>query len=152
MLKERTVSFVMTAERLLTVDVVDPLARVQRLLRDHPIHHIPVLEKGKLVGIISTSDLLRIGLGVQEHGLPDASSDANGDDGRTAGEVMERALVTLRPRDSLLKAAKLLIQESFSSLPVVDELGELVGILTTRDMLRYMIENEMDPGQDSVDE
>lgn len=143
MLRERTVSFVMTADRLLTVDATEPLARVQRLLRDHPIHHIPVLEKGKLVGIISTSDLLRIGLGVQEHGLVDAS-DSNGEESRTAGEVMERALVTLRPRDSLLKAAKLLIQESFSSLPVVDELGELVGILTTRDMLRYMIENELD--------
>jgi len=142
MLKERTVSFVMTADHLLTADVGDPLALVQRLLRDHPVHHIPVIEKGKLVGIISTSDLLRIGLGVPDHGLPDSSVDVSGDE-RTAGDVMEKALVTLRPRDSLLKAAKLLIQESFSSLPVVDEVGELVGILTTRDMLRYMIENEM---------
>jgi CBS domain-containing protein len=140
MLKTRTVSFVMTADNLLTVDVSDPLDRVYRIMRDHPVHHVPVLERGKLVGIISSSDLLR-------HRAVSGDSNRTFEpsfaDETTAREVMETSLVTVRPRDPLLKAAQLLIKESFSSIMVVDDFGELVGILTIRDLLRHLVENDV---------
>lgn len=137
MLSKNCVSFVMTADELVTADVTDPMSRVGQLLMDHPIHHIPVLEGNKLVGIISTTDLLRVGIGVDtDEQLRDSDRDLS------IEQVMETRLVTLHPKDSLLKAAKLLAQESFNSLPVVDEEGELVGILTTRDLLRYMVEQD----------
>lgn len=130
-------SFVMTAENLLTVDVSDPLSAVRRLLTENPIHHIPVLDGNSLVGIISPTDLLRVGVGLSE-----ADDDSLLDARFTAGQVMERRLVTLHPKDNLLVAAERLSKESFSSLPVVDEAGELIGILTTRDLLRVMVAAE----------
>ncbi len=139
MLSNNTVSFVMTADDIITVEAKDSLARVRELFTEYPIHHIPVLEGNKLVGIISSTDLLRKGIGVQrEDGPADSVLGAR----FTAEQAMEKALVTLHPKDSLLQAAKLLAQETFNSLPVVDEFGELVGILTTRDLLRHMIESE----------
>lgn len=124
----------MTADNILTVEATDSLERVKLIMHGHPIHHVPVLERGKLVGIISTSDLLR-------HGTASAEDSAL-DEEIKARDVMETSLVTLRPRDPLLKAARLLAKEQFSSLPVVDDEGELIGILTIRDLLRYMIEQD----------
>jgi CBS domain-containing protein len=134
MLRNRSVSFVMTADNILTVDATDSLERVKHIMHGHPIHHVPVLERGKLVGIISTSDLLRHASGGAE--------DSAFDEDMKAKDVMETSLVTLRPRDPLLKAARLLAKEQFSSLPVVDDEGELIGILTIRDLLRYMIQQD----------
>jgi CBS domain-containing protein len=131
MLRTRSVSFVMTADNILTVEANDSLERVKHIMNGHPIHHVPVLERGKLVGIISTSDLLR-------HASGGAEASAFDEDMK-ARDVMETSLVTLRPRDPLLKAANLLAKEQFSSLPVVDDEGELIGILTIRDLLRYVI-------------
>lgn len=133
MLKTRSVSFVMTADSLLTVEVDDSLERVKSLMRAHPIHHVPVLERGKLVGIISASDLLRHSSQTDVTAL---------DEEIKARDVMETSLVTLRPRDPLLKAARLLTREEFSSLPIVDDEGELIGILTIRDLLRYIIQQD----------
>lgn len=124
----------MTADSILTVEADDSLARVKRIMQGHPIHHVPVLERGKLVGIISTSDLLRHTSG----GVDDAALDED----VKARNVMETSLVTLRPRDPLLKAALLLTREQFGSLPVVDDEGELIGILTIRDLLRYIIQQD----------
>jgi CBS domain-containing protein len=134
MLKTRSVSFVMTADSILTVEADDSLERVKRIMQGHPIHHVPVLERGKLVGIISTSDLLRHASG--------GADDTARDEDVKARNVMETSLVTLRPRDPLLKAARLLTQEQFSSLPIVDDEGELIGILTIRDLLRYIIQQD----------
>lgn len=134
MLRNRTVSFVMTADNLLTVEAGDSLARVKGIMQGHPIHHVPVLERGKLVGIISTSDLLR-------HASSGAEMSAQDEDIK-AQDVMETSLVTLRPRDPLLRAARLLATEQFSSLPVVDGEGELIGMLTIRDLLRYIIAHD----------
>lgn len=134
MLRNRSVSFVMTADNILTVEAGDSVERVKHIMHGHPIHHVPVLERGKLVGIISTSDLLRHASGTVE--------DSTEDDGVKARDVMETSLVTLRPRDPLLKAASLLAKEQFSSLPVVDDEGELIGIITIRDLLRYIIQQD----------
>lgn len=136
-MSDKTVSFVMTADGLITVDVEDRLRQVRRLLTEYPIHHLPVLDGNKLVGIISPTDLLRLGIDVEEGG--DDMSESVWD-GLGVDKAMETSLVTLHPKDSLRRAAELLVKERFNSLPVVDELGELVGILTTRDLLRFMLE------------
>lgn len=150
MLSANTVSFVMTADRLVTVDVADRLSTARRLLTSGHVHHLPVLEGNKLVGIISTTDLLRAGIGVDRTRRSDEQSlspsvsvpDFQLDSELDIEGVMEKRLVTLHPKDSLRRAAELFAEESFNSLPVVDEEGELVGILTMRDLLRYMLAAE----------
>lgn len=138
MLSDNTVSFVMTTDELIAVEPKDTLAHVRKLLTEHPIHHVLVLDGNKLVGILSPTDLLRKGVD------PDVPADSAVGAQYSVAQAMETRLVTLHPKDTLLHAAKLFSQESFNSLPVVDEWGELVGILTTRDLLRFMIEAEDD--------
>lgn len=146
MLSEKSVSFVMATDDLVSVDLRDNLSRVRKVLGEGTIHHVPVLEAGKLVGIVSSADLLRLGVGIEL--VNDDTLDGQLDARFTIAEVMETSLVTLRPKDPLLRAAKLLLEESFNSLPVVDEQGELVGVLTIRDMLRYAV--QQDPGASSL--
>ncbi|MEN9577648.1 MAG: hypothetical protein RJA70_657 [Pseudomonadota bacterium] len=140
----KSVSFLMTADELVTVTVKDSLGTVRQLLSERPIHHIPVLDGAKLVGIISSTDLLRLGVGLEYQG--DTTPDTRLDESFPVVQVMETSLVTLGPKDTLRRAAQLLLEESFHSLPVVDGEGELVGILTTRDLLRYMIEQDAESG------
>jgi CBS domain-containing membrane protein len=54
---------------------------------------------------------------------------------RCVGEVMTREVTTVRPEDSLLDAAKLLVTKRISGLPVVDGAGKLSGIITEGDYL-----------------
>ncbi|HEX2736265.1 MAG TPA: CBS domain-containing protein [Polyangiaceae bacterium] len=142
MLLGNSVSFVMTTDRLVTVDVTDRMSTACRLLSAGSIHHLPVLDGNKLVGIISTTDLLRAGIGIDadedESPVLDVGQDEL-DEALDIEGVMEKRLVTLHPKDTLRRAAELFAEASFNSLPVVDEEGELIGILTMRDLLRYIL-------------
>ena len=55
----------------------------------------------------------------------------------TAGDLMTRDVAMVRPEMSLLEAAKLMVQHSVSGLPVVDEAGHVVGMLTEGDLVRW---------------
>lgn len=53
-----------------------------------------------------------------------------------AGDVMTRRVVSVKPNTSLVEAAQLMIQNRISGLPVLDEQGKLVGMVTEGDLLR----------------
>lgn len=53
-----------------------------------------------------------------------------------AGEIMTRQVVSVNPQDSVLHAVRLMLQRKISGLPVIDDAGELVGLVTEGDFLR----------------
>ena len=122
---------------VITVSPSDTMDRVQTIFRTNNIHHIPVVEDGKVVGIISNSDYLRL-----LHGFTlfrtEKSEQYNDAILRSllASEVMTRQVATLSPKDSLMMAVGFFRENLFHALPVVDN-GKLVGIVTTFDLLTY---------------
>lgn len=134
---EEPVSAIMTVDDLVTVDVTHKVSRVRQLLDESGVHHLPVLDGRVLVGIISSTDLERLNLGNRY--LDDATLDARLDESFTIEQVMVKAPLTLHPKDKLRRAAELFVGEVFNSLPIVDDEGELVGMLTSRDILRFFL-------------
>jgi acetoin utilization protein AcuB len=129
---------------LVTLSSEASVAEALTLCRERRIRHIPILEEGRLVGIVSDRD------------LRDASP-ALGDPERARTlqeirvvDVMTREVVTVDPQDSIENAAQQMYELKIESLPVVvegpladagsavDE-GELLGIITSSDVMRAMV-------------
>jgi CBS domain-containing protein len=131
----RTVADVMTNE-LITINEEDNLSDLDEGMRTFGVRHLPVVSDGKLVGMISHRDLLR--LSVSELGPP---QDAGERDHRQksstfAASVMTRNLTTVRRDTPLLHAVRLILVNKIGCLPVVDEEQNLVGLLSELDLLR----------------
>lgn len=107
-----------------TLSPDDTLARaVEHVLAGYQ-HDFPVVESGKLVGILTRSALLT--------GL------ANFDQSSLISEVMERNLHTVEPTDSLETVLGRLGEEDCRTMPVVHD-GKLVGILTAENIGEYLM-------------
>jgi acetoin utilization protein AcuB len=112
-----------------------------RLCRDRRIRHIPIVEDGRLVGIISDRDIR-------------AASPPLGDPQRVnvlkerrVGDVMTREVITANPQDTLVHAAQVMYERKINALPVLAE-EELVGIITSSDVMRalVMLSGALEPG------
>ena len=111
---------------------------VHHLIVQRKIHHVPVVSGRKLIGLISATDLLRVSWGDVNRQDPrqvDALLDT-----LTIRDVMQEDIVTLRRHDTVRRAAELLSQGQYHSLPVLDDDDELVGMVTSTDLIRYLVE------------
>ena len=117
------------------VDANDHLATVSDLMDAHNIRHAPVVEEGRLVGLISHRDLLRHSLKGQVGVPPEMERGVQLT--VTAGEVMTRDIVTASPDQDIREAARLMLEGKFGCLPVVED-TRLVGILTESDFVRFL--------------
>ena len=125
-----------------TVRPGDPATTVQELLGAGNIHHLPVVEDDKLVGIVSSSDMLRICLREQgESSIPDV----------TVRDIMIANPVVLESSASLRDAAKALSNGGYHSLPVVDPDRTLVGIVTSVDLADHLF-RQLPSGDGSLEE
>jgi len=104
-------------------------------IRDAGIHHLPVLDGAQLVGIISDRDLRRPDW-VDE--AMDLSHPYCLDDNMSVGDLMTRNPVAIHTYETLLTAAKLILQKGFGALPVLDKGQHLVGILCKGDLIRAL--------------
>ncbi|MCB0569667.1 MAG: CBS domain-containing protein [Phaeodactylibacter sp.] len=122
---------------VITVGPDDTMKRVQDIFRMNNIHHIPVVLDGKVAGIVSKSDYLRL-----LHGFTlfktEKSAEYNDAIMRSllVGEVMTKQVATLSPEDTVEMAAGFFRENLFHALPVVSK-GLLVGIVTTFDLITY---------------
>ncbi len=131
------ISTIMSSD-LFSVHTGQPLSEVRRLLAERPLHHVPVVSGKKLVGLISATDMLR--LSFQAYGTDERTVDAVLDSQFSIDKVMTTRLVTLHHKRTIRDAAELLREGTFHSLPVVNDDGELVGIVTSTDLIRYHLD------------
>lgn len=94
------------------------------------VRHLPVVEQGRLVGVISERDLLRATGWLLAEGPPAAA--------RCVAEVMSAHPVTVEPDTEVVSIAVEMITGAFGCLPVTST-GKLVGIVTERDVLRAFL-------------
>jgi CBS domain-containing protein len=118
-----TVGDFMTRE-LVTLQESDDLALADQMLRLGGIRHLPVVRAGKLVGILTHRDLLRSAV------VRDAKTTM-------AQDVMSRDPTAVRPTTSLVHAARTMLEHKYGCLPVCEEDGTLVGIITEADFVRF---------------
>ena len=115
---------------IMTTDVVtvspnDKLTKVKDILFTRGFHHIPVVNAGKLCGIITSYDLMRLNEKFENY------------DKIVVKDVMKEKVVTLTPTELVGAAAQIFLKHLFHGIPIVNEENELVGIVTTHDILKY---------------
>ncbi|MBK8699170.1 MAG: CBS domain-containing protein [Saprospiraceae bacterium] len=121
----------------LTVHQRTSLLEVQSLFESEPIHHIPVVDdSGFLMGIISKSDLnLILDWGTRlnlKSSLVKNEKLLNSND---ADSICSPHVMAVRPEDSLVYCFEIFRENYFRSLPVVDDEGKVVGIITPYDLM-----------------
>ncbi len=124
---ELKIEEVMTHE----LEVVTPktqMAKVLELFREAGISGAPVVSKDKLVGIISIEDLIRA---LRDLGRGELKS--------AVADYMTPKVITVNALDSIIEALKLFTQTGLGRLVVIDETGQLVGIITKGDITRGLL-------------
>lgn len=121
-------STIMTRD-LITLSKSDNLAKANELLKTKRIHHLPVVEDGNLIGLITTYDLFKLRYDKEQY------------DTVKIEEVMTRKLATLEPNDKIGTAAEIFMAHLFHAVPIVEG-NKLVGIVTTHDLLKYCFRKE----------
>lgn len=123
---------------VIAVQPTDTMDEVQDLFRKNSFHHLPVVDNGKVVGILSKTDYLKL-----LHGFTmfrtEKSEAYNNAVLRSllVREVMTKQVATLKADDPIEVAAAFFRENLFHAIPIVDEEHELIGILTTFDLLNY---------------
>lgn len=151
----RRVSDVMTT-KVVTVDRITPYQEIDRLLTRHRIGGVPVLKMGReVVGVVSETDLLAA------EDETHRQARMAGSIGRrwhlrkqphirlTAGALMTSPAITIGPDATIPGAARLMTTDHVSRLPVVDEKGKLVGIVSRRDLLSVFLRPDADIAHDA---
>ena len=121
-----------------TVHVGQKLSEVRQLIAEREFHHVPVVSGTKLVGLLSATDMVR--LSISAYGADARSVDAMLDAQFSIQEVMKTDLVTLNQDLTVRHAADKLRSGNFHSLPIVDDDDNLVGIVTSTDLIRYLFD------------
>ncbi len=122
---------------LVTVHVKQKVSEVHALLAEHRLHHVPVVSGTRMIGLISATDLLRVSYGDvyrQDPRQVDALLDT-----MSIRDVMQEDIRTIEPGQSVRRAAEILAQGGYHCLPVVAD-DELVGMLTTTDLIGYLLD------------
>ena len=119
-----------------TANLTNKISEISAMMKEHGIHHVPVVSGKKLVGMISSSDLDRISfIGNYDGGKVSTKLY----DSLKIEQVMTKNIISVQSEDSILDAATILSQHEFHALPVLNG-EEIAGIVSTKDLLKFMIE------------
>lgn len=119
-----------------TIDRTDRLSDAMRALDSAPYHHLVVTENDRVVGMLSTTDIVRL---LHELDLEfDGPLSNSIDEFYSIEDAMSTKLHSIDAEATVKQAAEMLAQGSFHSLVVLDG-EELAGIVTTTDLARYIV-------------
>lgn len=119
---------IMTRE-VCTVNKDDSLLEAAKKMLEYGVGSVVVVENGRPVGIVTEKDILyKV---VSKNRIPSEVK---------VGEIMSTPLITIRPTTSLREAADIMRKRGIRRLPVVDNNGNLIGIVTDNDILSVAID------------
>ncbi len=137
-MRKRTPVYSIMTANVVSLNTTDSLEKAEQLFKNNNIRHIPVVQGKRIIGILSYTDLLRISF-----------ADATGEDEQnidttvynmfTIEQVMAKKLVTVTSDTTIKEVAEILAKKEFHALPVVDN-DTLIGIVTTTDLINYLLE------------
>lgn len=115
--------------KLVTVNKYATLDKVKEILDTKRYHHVPVVDGTKLVGIITTYDLFKLNRPFSDY------ADIK------VADIMTGHIATLEPEEHIGAACQIFLENKFHAVPIVKD-GELVGLVTSFDVLRYEFKKE----------
>jgi len=132
---KQKVKDVMTSE-VLTVRPYERVIHARRIMMDNNIARIPVVDEGKVIGMLSDKEIAfavadvkkSFSLGRQHHHIRELLVE----------DVMKTPAITIKEEESVEDAAKKMMEHEIGCLPVVDEGGKLKGIITRTDLVRLL--------------
>jgi len=122
-------------DSVMTVTMDTSFSDIRSLMETHKIHHLPVLEDGHVMGIISDRDLLRVlspffgTAGEMQRDLDSIN--------KVAHQIMTRQPISVTPEDSVDVILAWLQSVDISCVLVVDKESSLKGIVTWRDLIKH---------------
>jgi CBS domain-containing protein len=120
------VETVMTRRVVLILEDI-PMSEVQVIARQYDYNGFPIVtQEGRLVGVITKGDLLR---------ATRASFSDPGTWGQPVSRWMAHGVLALRPKDSLRTAVENMADSGYRSLPVIDDVGRVVGMVSRNDLM-----------------
>jgi CBS domain-containing protein len=133
MKRNESIRKVMTSNPL-SVQLGQSVQEAYKILLDHDFHHVPVVDGKKLVGLVTSTDIGRI---TYSFDTDSRMTSTVLDHTRSLGDVMQKDVTTISSHATVRDATEILANGAYHAVPVVDD-GELVGIVTSTDLLRYL--------------
>ncbi len=134
-----------------TVEPNEPVASVARIMALKRISGVPVTDGGRLVGVLSEKDILRAMYPCYKEFTDSPLEHMDFEEmerryselkGMRAGNLMSRNVASVTPGTPILKAASMMILRKVRRLPVVDDEGSVVGIVSQGDVHRAVFERQ----------
>jgi len=118
---------------IITIEPDTPLRQINALMVHQKVRHLPVMQNGQIMGIVSQGD------------MRSAVSLSLGEDNYTmlrlvAEEIMTPNPMTISSQATVGQAAQVMLRYKINGLPVVDSQDKLVGIITESDILRLVVQ------------
>jgi CBS domain-containing protein len=136
-MKRTPITKVMSAD-ITTIQRGQRISEAYVLFKHAPFHHLPVLDGATPVGVLSSTDILRLAYDVD--GTDDRTLEALLDHQFTLEDAMTPDPSSLPDTASVKEAAELLSDGSIHSVIVLDQSGGVAGIVTTTDLVRFLLE------------
>jgi CBS domain-containing protein len=132
---EEPISNVMT-DAVVVIEVDRPVSEALACFQQYPIHHLPVVRGGRLVGMLSSADLMKL-----EFFAPRGAAERTQFlDTRFSIEQLMRAPVASRgPRASVAEVAGAIIDAGVHAMPIVDDDDRVLGLVSTTDLIRSLL-------------
>jgi acetoin utilization protein AcuB len=122
---------------VITIEATESMARAADLLLENEISILPVLDEGKLIGVVTDRDLKRAAPSTIV--APEVGEVLAQLDHMTVREIMSRNPITVPSDYTLEETAGLMLANNISGCPVVSHDGELTGMITKKDLFRAII-------------
>ena len=132
---DEPVSRIMT-EAVVAIEYDRPVSEVLDCFLHYPIHHLPVVRDGRLVGMLSSADVMKLQFFAPQ-GTVERADYLN--QRLTIEQLMCAPRVVLNASTSLAEASERLIEAGVHAAPVGDEVDRVIGIVTTTDIMRSLL-------------
>ena len=118
---------------VLTIAPSESLEEALRLFTSYPVHHLPVVEEERVVGMLSSADVAKLKFFLPP---PGAAREALLKERWHVRKIMRSPALTVAEHESAQRAAEIMATNGIHALPVVNSTAHLIGIVTTTDMMQ----------------
>ncbi len=135
-MKQRVPVSQIMAKALIVVNPTKKISEVNQMYNEYGIRHIPVVDGSKIIGVISKNDVQKLGFGTSNENTEALNAIY---DSFELKNVMVKNPITVTADTNIKDVAEIFYNQSFHSLPVIEN-EEIVGIVTTTDLVKYLLD------------